>query len=299
MILNFGSINVDLVVPVPHLPRPGETVLGGDYALLPGGKGANQALAARRAGSEVILAGAVGRDAFAGIALDLLRRDGVDLRLLRVVERPTGCAAIAVSSAGENAIAVASGANASARSEQVPDEFLVAEAIVLVQMEVPRGETEALIARARARGARCIVNLAPAVPIDPGLIPSIDLLVANEVEIASTGYEPSELARRLQRGLVVTRGAEGAVALLADGSRFHVPALPVEPVDTTGAGDTFLGVLAAALDGGRDLEDAVRRAGAAAGLACLARGAQTAMPYAPAIAAATDRLPRTGSANGG
>src|SRR6266852_1196734 len=103
MILVFGSINVDLIVPVPHLPRPGETVLGGDYRLLPGGKGANQALAARRSGSEVILAGAVGADSFAGIALDRLRREGVDTRLVRSVAQPTGCAAIMVSREGENA----------------------------------------------------------------------------------------------------------------------------------------------------------------------------------------------------
>jgi len=114
MIVIFGSINVDLIVPVPRLPRPGETVLGSDYALLPGGKGANQALAARRAGAEVVLAGAVGADSFAATALDLLRRDGVDTQLVRVVEQPTGCAAIMVSSEGENTIAVASAAGGAA-----------------------------------------------------------------------------------------------------------------------------------------------------------------------------------------
>src|SRR5215469_7023999 len=124
MIVVFGSINVDLTVPLPRLPRPGETVLGGKYALLPGGKGANQALAARRAGAEVVLAGAVGTDSFAGTALELLRRDGVDTRLVRIVEQPTGCAAIMVSREGENMIAVAPGANASARSDQVPDDLL-------------------------------------------------------------------------------------------------------------------------------------------------------------------------------
>src|SRR5262249_47075531 len=122
MILVFGSINVDLIIPVPHLPNTGETVLGGDYALLPGGKGGNQALAARRAGAEVVLAGAVGAEPFAGIALELLRREGVDTRLVRVVAQPTGCGAIMVSAEGENLIAVASGANASVGSEQVPDE---------------------------------------------------------------------------------------------------------------------------------------------------------------------------------
>src|SRR5712691_2143598 len=135
MILIFGSINVDLIVPVPNLPQPGETVLGGDYALLPGGKGANQALAARRAGSEVVLAGAVGPDSFAGMALGLLQRNGVDTRLIRTVEQPTGCAAIMASWAGENTIAVAPGANARVRSDQVPDELLDANTIVVAQME--------------------------------------------------------------------------------------------------------------------------------------------------------------------
>src|SRR6516165_3678213 len=124
MILTFGSINVDLIFPVRNLPQPGETVLGANYSLLPGGKGANQALAARRAGSEVILAGAVGPDQFAGVALDLLRHASVDLHLVRAVELPTGCAAIMVSDTGENAIAVAPGANASVHANQVPDDLL-------------------------------------------------------------------------------------------------------------------------------------------------------------------------------
>jgi ribokinase len=290
MILVFGSINVDLIVPVPRLPAAGETVLGDDYALLPGGKGANQALAARRAGSEVMLAGAVGRDAFAGIALNLLRRDGVDLALVATVEQATGCAAITVSRAGENMIAVAPGANASARSERVPNELLDGRTILLVQMEVPFGETAALIRRARARGARCLLNFAPALPIDLGLLSEIDLLVANEHEAATIGPDPVQLAGRLRRGLVVTRGAIGAMAYFADGNRLHVPVLPIDAVDTTGAGDTFVGVLAAALDAGSSLELALRRASAGAGLACLAHGAQSAMPALAEIDAALRRL---------
>ena len=290
MIVVFGSINVDLIVPVPRLPRAGETVLGGDYAVLPGGKGANQALAARRAGAKVVLAGAVGADSFAGIALDLLRGDGVDTRLVRVVEQPTGCAAIMVSSEGENTIAVAPGANASARSDQVPDELLSAGTTLVVQMEVPPCETAMLIKRLRTRGGYSLLNLAPAVPIDIALLEEIDLVVANEGEAAATGSDPEQLARRLRQGLVVTHGAAGALALLRDGIRIEVPALAIKPVDTTGAGDTFVGVLAAALDLGSPVEAALHRASAAAGLACLARGAQTAMPDEAAIAAAVGRL---------
>ena len=173
MILVFGSINIDLLVPVPHLPTPGETVLGGDYALLPGGKGANQALAARRAGASVAMAGAVGNDAFAGLALENLRRDGVDLDLVRRVERPTGVAAIMVGAGdenrgehrGENLIAVAPGANREAASALVPDAVLAPEVILVCQMEVPPAENWALIRRARIAGARTILNLAPATPV--------------------------------------------------------------------------------------------------------------------------------------
>ena len=290
MIVVFGSINVDLTVPVPCLPRAGETVLGGDYALLPGGKGANQALAACRAGAEVALVAAVGADSFACIALDLLRRDGVDTRLVQVVEQPTGCAAIMVSSEGENTIAVAPGANASARSDQVPDDLLGARTTLVTQMEVPPSQTALLIRRTRAHGGRSLLNLAPALPVDLALLEEIDLVVANEGEVAATGLDPRQLAQRLRQGLVVTRGAAGALAILRDGIRIEVPALAIEPVDTTGAGDTFVGVLAAALDLGSTLETALRRASAAAGLACLARGAQTAMPDGAAIDAAVGRL---------
>jgi len=290
MIVVFGSVNVDLIVPVPRLPRPGETVLGNDYALLPGGKGANQALAARRAGAEVVLAGAVGGDSFAGIALDLLRRANVDTRLVRIVEQPTGCAAIMVSSAAENMIAVAPGANSSTRSDQVPDELLGAGTTLVTQMEVPPSETALLIRRQRARGGYSLLNLAPALPVDTALLEEIDLVVANEGEAAAMGSSPNRLAERLRHGLVVTRGAAGAVALLREGTRIEVPALAIEPTDTTGAGDTFVGVLAAALDLGATLETALRQASAAAGLACLARGAQTAMPDSLAITAAINRL---------
>jgi ribokinase len=171
MILTFGSINADLVVPVPKLPQPGQTVLGGLYELLPGGKGANQAVAARRAGADVVLVGAVGRDSFAAIALDTLRREGIDTRLVRELELPTGCASIMVSAAGENIIAVAPGANMGVRCDWVPEDLLDAETILVAQLEVPPGETQALFRRVRRRGGRCVLNLAPALPIDFALLP--------------------------------------------------------------------------------------------------------------------------------
>ena len=144
MILVFGSINIDVLVPVPILPLPGETVLGGDYALLPGGKGANQALAASRAGAAVRLTGAVGEDGFAALALANLRAEGVDLHLVRQVGRPTGCAAIMVGEGGENLIALAPGANAAAAAADVPEEALGPGTIVVCQLEVPAGRKRRL-----------------------------------------------------------------------------------------------------------------------------------------------------------
>ena len=290
MILVFGSINVDLVVPVPLLPRPGETVLGGDYALLPGGKGANQALAARRAGASVMMAGAVGTDSFADLALQSLRRDGVDLGLVRRVDRPTGCAAIMVDARGENLIAVASGANRAAAAASVPDSVLGRETILVCQMEVPAAENWALIARARAAGARAVLNLASTAPMDPALFAQIDILVTNQGEAAALGADPAALGRLLRQAFVVTSGNAGSTAFLADGGLIDTPALLIEPVDTTGAGDTFVGVLAAGLDGRLALPAALRWASAAAGLACLARGAQSAMPDRAAIDAAAARI---------
>jgi ribokinase len=238
-----------------------------------------------------VLVGAVGRDSFAAIALALLRDEGVDTRLVRILELPTGCASIIVSAAGENIIAVAPGANMGVRCDWVSEDLLDTNTILVAQLEVPPGETQALIRRVRRRGGRCVLNLAPAARVDLALLPEIDLLVANESEAATLSSDPIGIARWLRQGLVVTHGAAGASAFFADGRRFELPALAIDPVDTTGAGDTFVGVLAAALDLGASLEAALRRASVTAGLACLARGAQTAMPGAAAIDAALADLP--------
>lgn len=291
VILVFGSINVDVLVPVKSLPAPGETVLGVAYRLLPGGKGANQALAARRAGAEVALAGAVGEDAFAAVALDGLRAAGIDLALVERVAAPTGLATIIVGEGGENMIAVASGANTEAKAVQVPDAILTPGTTLVCQMEVPAGENWALIRRAAMAGARTVLNLAPAAPLDPEVLRHIDILVANAGEAATLGDAPAKVARRLRQALVVTRGAAGSTAYLADRGRIDMPALPVAAIDTTGAGDTFVGVLAAGLDMGLSLAEALRRASAAAGLACTAQGAQSAIPDKPAIDAAVRHLP--------
>jgi ribokinase len=293
MILVFGSINIDIVIAVPALPKPGETVLGESYRLLPGGKGANQALAAARDGARVMLAGAVGDDAFADAALTLLREGGVDLSLVRTVTQPTGCAIISVAEgSGENLITVASGANGAVTAELVPDALLGPDVTLLLQMELPTAETEQLIARAKARGARIVLNLAPARPIAHGALRSVDVLVVNEGELAALAADETTQARELGLVVVATRGAQGAVAVLPDGTRCATPALPITPVDTTGAGDTFTGVLAAALDAGLALSPALRRASVAAGLACLSPGAQPGMPDRARNDAAMRDLPR-------
>jgi ribokinase len=291
MIVVFGSVNVDVLMPVPHLPARGETVLGSDYRIAPGGKGANQALAARRAGADGFMAGAVGDDSFAALGLDPLRRDGVDLSLVATMKRPTGCATIAVDPDGENQIAVASGANLLACAAQVPDRLLGPGTVLVLQREVPMAENAALIARARACGARIVLSLAPAGPIAPARLEDIDVLIANDGEAATLG-ELTEVARRLRQALVVTRGGKGSIAFLSGGTTIEVPALAIEPVDTTGAGDTFSGVLAAGLDAGLALEPALRRATAAAALSCLVLGAQEAMPSRAAIDTAVARLGR-------
>jgi ribokinase len=157
-------------------------------------------------------------------------------------------------------------------------------------MEVPPAETAALIRRARGRGVRTVLNLAPALPLEPELLADIDLLVANEGEAASLG-DPQGTATRLREALIVTEGSAGATAYLSDGGRISASALAIEPVDTTGAGDAFVGVLAGELDHGLALGPALHRASAAAGLACLTRGAQPAMPDRAAIDAAVARLP--------
>jgi ribokinase len=290
MIVVFGSINIDLIVPVPHLPVPGETVLGGDYVLAPGGKGANQAVAAARAGGAVTMVGAIGQDMFGEPSLSVLRRCGVHVGLVQTVVQPTGCAIVTTDTEGENQIAVASCANATVRSGQVPDRLLDLKTVLVLQREVPDGENASLIGRALQRGSRIVLSLAPAGPIAPARFEDIDFMIANEGEAATLG-DPTEIARELRQGLVITCGAAGAIALLRNGDTITVPALPIDPVDTTGAGDAFAGVFAAGLDRGLPLDEALRRASAAASLTCLAVGAQSAMPSRADIDAAVGRLP--------
>ena len=295
MIVVFGSINLDLVTRVERIPGPGETTLGEDYATSPGGKGANQALAARRAGAQVAMVGATGNDSFAAQALALLKADGVGLSATREVGAPTGAAFIAVDTHGENAIVVASGANRHAAAKQLEMLTLGAADILVLQRETPPAEVEGAAVHAKAKGARVVLNLAPAGPPGETLLKAIDVLVVNEHEALTLGEalklstrEPEEVAAYVDRTLgvatIVTLGPAGAVGY-SKAKRFATPAPKVEVVDTTGAGDTFVGAFAAALDRGLGFEAAMKRGLAAGSLACTKLGAQPSMPYAAEIEA--------------
>ena len=288
MIVIFGSINLDLIFALPHIPASGETVLGPATRIEPGGKGANQAVAAARDGAQVVMAGAVGRDALASDALVLLRQAGVDLT--RVAETPasTGCAAISVDPVGNNAIAVGSGANLLARADQIEDTLLTPAATLVLQMEVPPEQTARLIHRARARGARIILNLAPAAALPLEALRAIDVLVVNETEAAclaatlECAATAAALHAALGIGVVRTLGGKGLEAASQSGA-WRIPARSITPVDTTAAGDCFVGVFAAALDRGSPFDDALLRATAAAALCCTKAGSQGSTPWATEI----------------
>jgi ribokinase len=296
MIVVFGSINLDLIFPLPALPRPGESLLSPAVLIQPGGKGANQAVAAARDGAQVAMIGAVGEDPLAEGALALLRKTEVDLSRVAIVPAPTGCAGIFVDRQGRNIIGVGSGANLAVNAEQLPDELLGPRTTVLLQMEVPPEETARVIARARRAGARIVLNLAPAGPLGDDALRGVDILVVNESETEwlarATGCEPSAAALHHQFGCTVVRtlGPEGAEAATRDGVT-TIPGQPVEAVDTTGAGDCLTGVLAAALDRGLPFINALQRANIAAALCCMRSGSQVTMPTSAEIDAAMDSLP--------
>ncbi len=293
MILVFGSINVDLVARVATIPGPGKTVLAPSYHRHFGGKGANQAVAAARlaAPGRVAMAACVGDDGFGRESIDNLVANGAAADLIRFGTTPTGCAFITVDAQAENAITVASGANLEPKAADVPEALLTSGTTLVLQMEVPFAQSLALAQRVRQAGGRVVWNCAP-VPDGFGaadasaLLRASDALIVNEHEaadIAAILGQPEAGIAGLIRGTttncVVTAGAEGAFAYTPAGETFHVAAPRIEPVDTTGAGDTFVGALAVALDEGLSLAQALDLGCRAAALACLAPGAQTGMPH--------------------
>lgn len=283
MIVVFGSINADLIFRLDRIPMPGQTLIAHGLTVQPGGKGANQAMAAARDGATVRMVGAVGDDALAAAALAGLEGEAIDLAVRVLVGRSTGCASICTDREGRNQIAVALGANAEIRAEDVSDAMLGPDSLLLLQMEGPRAEIEALIGRARKAGSRIILNLAPALPLDRAALAKLDVLVVNEDEAASLGVtlgvgaDAESLRGALGIAVIRTLGAAGAEAATGDGL-FDVPAPQIDAVDTTAAGDCFVGVLASGLDAGLDLPAAMRRAVVAASLACLREGSQTSLP---------------------
>ena len=296
MIVTVGSINIDLFANVPRLPKPGETVKGTAFSTAPGGKGANQALAARRAGASVVMAGAVGKDAFADGALALLKQGGVDLTRVKETAAPTGTAIIMVGGDGENVIAIISGANMEVTNDQFGDLPFAKGDVILLQLEIGFDTVKAAIAKARVFGASSVLNIAPFHPDCVAMMASADITIANETEfdLASTAMALSgatmqqkmqDFVARTGRTILVTLGGDGVVA--AVGQEFHqVPALKVTPVDTVGAGDTFCGYLASGLHAGLSLPDAMRLAAAAGSLACTRPGAQPSIPTLDEVQAA-------------
>jgi ribokinase len=282
-----GSCNVDFVVPVAALPGPGETVLGRDHLRAPGGKGANQAVAAARLGSQVAFVGLMGQDELASTIRDSLDGAGVDLTWLRdVPDTPSGIALITVSDDGENTIAVSPGANARLGPEHIKaaSAFLARSDVLLAQLEVPLVAVDAAM---QAAGGKVLLNPAPARDLPPHLLDWVDVLIPNRSELGvlagagepTTIDEAEALARSLQgpAAVVVTLGADGA--LVVEGDRVeHVPATPVDAVDTTGAGDAFCGALADALARGSTLVEAAEWAVRVAGISTTQRGAQAGMP---------------------
>jgi len=296
MIVVFGSVNADLFLRVPKLPKPGETILTQGYDFRPGGKGANQAAAAARAGGDVKMVGCVGQDPHAEPLLEALRETGVDIEHVARRDSVTGTALVMVEEGGENQIVVASGANLNVSAEQLPDALLTRETTLVLQMEVPVKEIEAVIWRARQASSRVVLNLAPAGDIDEAALRACDVLVVNEGEaesLAGVADTPENHARsfaeRYALNCIVTLGGSGSV-LATDNMLFRIQALEIDPVDTVGAGDAFVGVLAASLDTGAAMSYALRQATVAAGLACLQEGAQTGLPTLAEIESVSPRL---------
>lgn len=286
---------MDLVVRIPTLPLPGETVAGGVFARTLGGKGANQAAAAAKLGARVWLVGLTGEDDFGREARADLEAHGVDISTLGRSPQPTGIAAIMVDDSGENVIAVASGANHDLSGDLVAERLIEVpanDAVLLASLEVPDDAIEAAAAVAVERGWTFVLNPAPARSLAPDLLARCDVLTPNERESRALGSVEALLAGGAG-AVVVTRGANGADLFRAGEEAPHWDAVPIGVVDATGAGDAFNGALAWSLSEGRDLDDSVRLAVAAGSLACRALGARAGLPdreeLESAVAQPTDR----------
>lgn len=286
-----GSANMDLVVRVARAPRAGETVVGEGFVMVPGGKGANQAVAAARLGAEVTFTARVGNDDFGKRNLENYRQEGIDTSHISLAQDvPSGVALIVVERDGENRIVVVPGANAHLCPEDIlgAKEIFRRSAVLLVQLEIPLDTVEAALRLAREHGLLTILNPAPTRPLPTGILEEVDVLTPNETELfhlAGVGEVPPEalveIARELlQRGpkyVVVTMGERGAL-LVSREREVHVPAFKVDPVDTTAAGDAFNAALAVSLAEGKGPYEAIGFANAAAALTVTRKGAASSLP---------------------
>ncbi len=292
-IIVVGSLNMDLVTRTAHIPQPGETILGSDLQYYPGGKGANQAVATARAGGKVTMIGRVGDDAFAQPLLDNLTEASVDSTLVHRTEgSATGVALIVVDDHGENSIVVASGANMKLTPQDVEaaEETIAASGYLLLQLESPLETVQRAAEIARQHDVLVILNPAPA-PVQPlpsSLLKHVNILIPNETETALLTNMPVESIEQTHTAInalsqlgvetvIVTLGERGAL-LAQTGEFIQIPAFKVNPVDTTAAGDAFVGGLAVALAEGQPLADAVQRANASGALATTLAGAQPSLP---------------------
>ncbi|MYV40146.1 ribokinase [Streptomyces sp. SID1328] len=292
-LLVVGSANADLVVGVERRPGAGETVLGGDLAVHPGGKGANQAVAAARLGARTALLARVGDDGHGRLLRDSLRSAGVDTAAVLTGGAPTGVALITVDPSGDNSIVVSPGANARLTEGDVRADVLGAARVVSAQLEIPL-ETVAAVVRALPEGTRFVLNPSPPRPLPDDVLAACDPLVVNEHEArvllgdGETDDDPADRARRLlalgPRSVVVTLGAKGALVCDASGVR-AVPSVAVAAVDTTGAGDAFTAALASRLGAGEELSVAAAYAARVGAAAVTRRGAQESYPTAAEVAA--------------
>ncbi len=305
MIIVFGSVNMDVNLQVQAFPAPGETILSPTYDMTPGGKGANQALAAVRGGVKTALVGMIGDDGMGTRILNNIRRHEVMTSGVGTSDTlPTGMAFVMRDKKGENQIIVASGANAQVRADQVPDEILKPGNVVLFQMEISQAENLNVMERAKKHGATVILNLAPAIRLSQKTLDVVDYLIVNEIEARQIAgvlsINPDQDLVKIAQALsaqahldcIVTLGAQGAVAVTKDGKAWKVPALAIpEVVDTAGAGDCFCGTLAAALHEKKSMPEAMRRAVVAASLSCLKTGTQDSYPYSAEIEDALKTFP--------
>jgi ribokinase len=297
-IVVVGSSNTDMIVQTPHIPRPGETILGGTFNTAAGGKGANQAVACARAGGQVTFVARVGADMFGDQALQGFREDGINVDFVTKDESaPSGVALIIVDDQGENSIAVASGANGnlSVSDVEAAAEIIKAAGIVLMQLETPIETIEAASALAVKHGVKVILNPAPAQALSDALLKQVSILTPNETEaemLTGIGVQNEADAKKAAQALVdkgvthviITLGAAGAY-VYSDEFSGMVPGFKVDPVDTTAAGDTFNGTPAVALAEGKSLAEAVTFANAAAAISVTTLGAQPSAPKREAVEA--------------